>query len=331
MRYRALVATLAVELFGAPLKLYELPVLKSIRGLGLSDAESYGRVLGDRFDYRNTYFDRPPQLDITAPAPDLGTFDFLIASEVFEHVRQPVEQAFRNALDLLRPNGVLVITVPYELQGGTAEHYPDLCDFTVVTLRGETILVNRTAAGAWQVFPDPVFHGGRGSTLEMRLFSESGLRQSLADAGFEYLRIHAEDYPDIGIVHEELCSLPVAARRRAPDGGRGFEGEFFDRYRELHEELLRANAAIRVEQEENRRLHDELTLRTEWARGLEYDLKSELEKRTAWARGLEAELEERTTHVQQLDRDVKELEQHLQRLQGTKWHRLGKLLRPTAW
>jgi SAM-dependent methyltransferase len=321
MRHRSLVAVLVHELFGVALPICQLPVLKSIRGLGLSDTELYARVLADRFYYRNTYLHREPVLDIADPGPqEPHALDFLLASEVFEHVRPPVERAFENALALLRAEGVLVMTVPYELQGETKEHFPDLSDFAAVTLRSGAALVNRTAAGELQLFSDLVFHGGRGSTLELRCFSESGLRKVLADAGFAYVRIHAEDYPEYGIVHQESWSLPIAARRRPPESNRA-----------LIRELIERNwdgwpKALRHEQDENRRLHDELAERTEWVRTVERRLMTEIEDRTQWAHHLEAQLADRTSWAQRLDQQVKTLEEHLRRILSSRWHRVGRLL-----
>ena len=321
MRHRSLMAVLAQEMFGVAFPIAGLPVLKSIRALGLSDSEPYSQVLANRFSYRNTYLHREPLLDIADPgSQDFGTLDFLLASEVFEHVRPPVEQALRNALALLRADGVLVMTVPYELQGETKEHFPDLLDFGTVALRGGAVLVNRTATGELQLFSDLVFHGGRGSTLELRCFSESGLRKVLADAGFAYVRIHAEDYPEYGIVHQETWSLPVAARRHRPEGNR-----------ELVCELLERNwdpwsRALRHEQDENRRLHAELVERTEWARSLERRLMAEIEDRTKWARDLEAQLAERTVWAERLDRHVRTLEEHHRRTHSSLWHRVGRRL-----
>jgi len=56
---------------------------------------------------------RQPYLDITQPHPDqYGTYDFILSSDVFEHVAIPVERAFEEAFRLLKPHGVLCITVP---------------------------------------------------------------------------------------------------------------------------------------------------------------------------------------------------------------------------
>ncbi len=316
MRHRWLMAVLTGELFGVAYPLDKLPGLRSIRGMGLSDSEPYARVLAERFDYRNTYLHREPVLDISNPYSGAhGTLDFLVASEVFEHVRPPVQQSLANALNLLRPDGVLVLSVPYELEGQTHEHFPQLSDFATVMLREGPILVNRTPEGEVQVFSDLVFHGGRGSTLEMRCFSEPGLRAALADAGFGYVRIHAEDYPEFGIVHQENWSLPVAARRRAPEWNRQALSELIERnWNEFHRPL----------REQNERLHAELAARTEWARGLERQMSEELRERTEWARGLESQLAERTAWAQRLDEQVKTLEGHLSRTRSSLWYRVGR-------
>jgi hypothetical protein len=40
------------------------PVLKGIRGLGMSDSLDYAQTLAEKFDYPNTYYDREPKFDI---------------------------------------------------------------------------------------------------------------------------------------------------------------------------------------------------------------------------------------------------------------------------
>ena len=87
VRIRALVYALSMELFGAPLQLPDFPVLKGLRSFGMTDSESYASRLAEKFDYKNTFFDREPKLDITnINASEEGVFDLLISSEVFEHV-----------------------------------------------------------------------------------------------------------------------------------------------------------------------------------------------------------------------------------------------------
>lgn len=205
---------LSQELFGSPLLLTEFPRVKSLRGLGTSDSESYANRLADRFDYRNTFLHREPRFDIVHPSSDeFGRYDFLLSSEVLEHVLSPVETALQNACRMLKPSGVFVFTVPYSLEATTSEHFAGLHDFGFAQLSDRTLLVNRTSQGEVRVFDDLIFHCGGGSTLEMREFSEAGLRSLLATAGFTEVRIDGEDHPESGIVRRYSWSLPIAARK----------------------------------------------------------------------------------------------------------------------
>src|SRR5262249_37073890 len=106
-----------------------------------------------------------------------------------------------------------VLTVPYSIEPAMTEHFPELHEFGLVELGGRIALVNRTKTGEVQVFENVVFHGGKGSTLEMREFTESSLKALLAGAGFSEIRIYAGDYRPFGIVHGEPWSLPIAARK----------------------------------------------------------------------------------------------------------------------
>jgi hypothetical protein len=93
---------LSLELFGVNLALPDFPFVKSLHGLGTSDDSSYAFHLTEKLDYRNTFYDREPRFDIAnPPADEFGKYDFLISSEVFEHVPPPVEAAFCNAFRML--------------------------------------------------------------------------------------------------------------------------------------------------------------------------------------------------------------------------------------
>ncbi len=214
VRVRGFLRALALELFGTNLILPDFPRLKSIRGIGTSDTSQYAPLLAEKFDYRNTFFDRAPQFDITSP-PDgeLGQYDFIISSEVFEHVRPPVEAAFANVCRLLKPNGVFVLTVPYSLEDHTLERFPELYDYAVTRLGQSSVLVNRTRTGALQVFDNLIFHFGGGATLEMREFSEMDLMRMLAGAGFEEVHVRGESFEPFGILYPEPWSLPIGARK----------------------------------------------------------------------------------------------------------------------
>ena len=153
VRTRGLVHALSMELFGAGLALADFPRVKNIRGLGTSDGAQYASTLAARFDYRNTFFDREPRFDLTqAPDGDAGKYDFLLSSEVLEHVRPPAGAAFANAFRLLQPHGVLVFTAPYSVEGTMAEHFPELHEFGLTRVGDTVVLVNRTREGRMQVF-----------------------------------------------------------------------------------------------------------------------------------------------------------------------------------
>ncbi len=205
VRFRWIVQALSVEFFGESIPLSKFPSRRKVRGLGMSDPQPIADVLSKRFDYRNTFFHREPRFDIMKAAGeaefDFGAFDFIIASEVFEHVQGPVQTAFDNLARLLKPGGFAVFSCPYETDGDTVEHFPNLHDWQVVKLRSDYILVNRTVHGALETFDNLVFHGGEGSTLEMRVFSERDLMANCRTAGFGRIVV-AEDYPPFGIVWE---------------------------------------------------------------------------------------------------------------------------------
>ena len=241
VRVRGLLQALSRELFGLNLALPDFPRVRSLRGLGCSDAVPYADRLRNKFDYRNTFYDREPRLDLTRiPAAEFGLYDFVLASEVFEHVPPPVEAVFGQVLRLLKPNGVLVLSVPYSLDPATVEHFPRLHQFGLAQVGGQTVLVNRTADGQLEATGDLVFHVGcTGPAVEMRLFSESGLRASLEAAGFPDVRFYADDYPPFGIVRAEDCSLPVVARRGPFALNADAAREVVEQWRDANSELKR--------------------------------------------------------------------------------------------
>ena len=127
-----------------------------------------------------------------------------------EHVPPPVERAFMNLNRMLKPDGMLLLTVPYTIDGRTAEHFPELHEYALAAPGGRTVLVNRRRDGSLEVFENLSFHGGDGSTLEMRVFTETSLKETLAAAGFASVHIASEDVPEFGVQHEETWSLPGA-------------------------------------------------------------------------------------------------------------------------
>jgi SAM-dependent methyltransferase len=213
VRLRAMIQILSVELFGRGLCVSEFPIRRDIVGLGFSDWEGYAVKLAEKFSYTNTFYHQEPRLDLRSPDKDLeGTMDFIIASDVFEHVAPPISIAFENVRRLLKPDGVLVLSVPYSTDNETVEHFPELHDYELLEEGDEPILKNVKKDGAEEIFDGLVFHGGDGVTLEMRLFSESSLIYNLRKAGFSQIRIYKTPDFDHGIYWRFDWSLPLSAR-----------------------------------------------------------------------------------------------------------------------
>lgn len=214
VRSRSIVHLLSKELFGRSLALPDFPVRPDLHGWGMSDA-GYSDLLSQKIGYINTFYHKEPRFDISAPLdPSLeGTLDFLISTEVFEHIVPPVSRSFENARRLLKPTGVFIFTVPYTINPATSEHFPDLHDYEVINRTGANpILKNITRDGREQVFDNLVFHGGPGVTLEMRVFSQAGLLAELKQAGFGNIKICSEPCWEFGIYWKDSWSLPLTAR-----------------------------------------------------------------------------------------------------------------------
>jgi SAM-dependent methyltransferase len=131
--------------------------------------------------------------------------DFVICTEVFEHIAPPVQPAFNNLRRLLRPGGLLVFSVPTISGAETVEHFPAFHRAKLVELDGLQILVNKRRDGQVEVFGDVTFHGGQGATLEMRVYSHDRLMGHLAEAGFVDVRVYDSAVPDVGYYWPSRC------------------------------------------------------------------------------------------------------------------------------
>jgi hypothetical protein len=214
VRYRSLIHNLSLALFDRSVILPDFPENREIRGVGMSDWDGFAVPLAKKLDYTRTYFDQEPRLDLKNLTSDQGgRYDFVLCSEVLEHVETPVEPAFTGLANLLKPRGVLLLTVPYQIDTGTIEHFPNLHEYTVTCIGSSYVLVNRTKDGIYEVFDKLAFHGGIGTTLEMRIFGEPDLMRNLSASGFEQVTVQGEDYPPFGILFQERWSLPILARK----------------------------------------------------------------------------------------------------------------------
>jgi SAM-dependent methyltransferase len=299
VRLRALALLIAEELAGAPMALPDLPAIRSIEGIGMSDPDFLAAALEPKFRYVNTFYHKPPYFDVLAPdAAQAGRYDFVVSSEVLEHVPDPVSRAFHNLAHLLKPGGILLLTTPYSLADADTEHFPGIQRHAVVELDGRWVLVYRDAEGCTRIREDLAFHGGDGSTLEMRVFSETGLKALLTDAGFADIRIAGSDRPEFGIYQTDPWSLPIAARKCAPGAVE----------RPVFAELALDYAAIRVKlrnaERQLRILKEEYAHHVSWADEKVRQLEDDLKRRNAWGEGLEKDFEERTAWAVQLRDDL---------------------------
>jgi len=186
---------------------------KNIRGIGLSDPENIASRLAIAFDYTNTYYHKEPRLDICDPSSEWSEInDFVISSDVFEHVPSPVQKSFDGAFKTLRPGGILVLTVPFDNREVTTEHFDEVRDFKLIDFDGEWLLVGKTEENRYQLHEKLIFHGGPGTTVEMRFFSKNSVVQHLKLSGFSDITIYDKAIPEFGIFPPHLEGLPITAR-----------------------------------------------------------------------------------------------------------------------
>ena len=182
---------------------------KRLVGIGISDWEGLSQALSYQFEYVNTFFHKHPHIDITdVPIFQQEIADFLICSDVLEHVSPPVIAGFAGMFKILKPGGLLVFSIPYDLDGKSKEHFPNLYNYHIVNLDDSFALINKTRAGNLEFFDDLIFHGGPGTTLEMRRMALPEVLCSLQIAGFTDVH-QVGSFPESGIVwlHDEGRTL----------------------------------------------------------------------------------------------------------------------------
>jgi hypothetical protein len=181
---------------------------------GVSDGASIYEVLTSKFkaNYRNFEYHIEPRLDITNVESAMEcTADIISCSEVLEHVQPPVEAAFTGLNVILKRGGFLVISVPHREKGFPhIEHFPVLTE-SHIDFSGDPKLIGKTVTGETIEFGDLVFHGGAGSTLEYRVFSEDSLRSNLLSSGFVNIKIQ-KNHRIFGIAWEPWSRVWIAQK-----------------------------------------------------------------------------------------------------------------------
>jgi SAM-dependent methyltransferase len=219
-RTRAIVYMLSNKLFGKSIPLSKFPPMEHLTCIGMSDNILLGNRLSDIFNYTNTYYHMEPKLDIYDCENHYDKYDFMISSDVFEHINPypGLDIAFKNLYRMLKDDGFIIFSVPFVYNETTIEHYPNLYNYKIVYEvdgngkdgKGEYILYNRTLDGKYETFRNLIFHGGPGSTLELRLFCQKDLIDRFTNAGFRKITFLDPDDIDInehGIYWENKCSL----------------------------------------------------------------------------------------------------------------------------
>lgn len=206
-RHRAVVHLLGLALGRGGTPVYAWPADRSLAILESSARGSYPMMLADKYDYYRTEYDpeRIARGDRPREYADFqklhyadGTFDAVIASDVFEHVRDDAA-GYREIHRVLKPGGSFVLTVPYD------------------HARAETVRRVDTGGPEDVLLMEPEYHGGGGHTLTYRNYGRD-LANLLAGAGFAVAHI-ALDIPGQGITPQSafLCRkgrfVDVADRR----------------------------------------------------------------------------------------------------------------------
>jgi SAM-dependent methyltransferase len=169
----------------------------SRRGVGLSDHMSLVGALGAKFGYTNSYYHQFPRLDLLAiPVEQQHVFDFVICSDVLEHVPPPADLALTGVYQLLKNGSFAILSVPpwAGREAPTKEFYPDLASWVEFEDRVEWI----DGEGRPHVDHSPEFHGGQGQTLAFREWGMEDFCIRLLDVGFKVVQ-EIEPCPELGV------------------------------------------------------------------------------------------------------------------------------------
>jgi SAM-dependent methyltransferase len=174
------------------LPVFQWPENKSVKILESSARGSYPVMFTEKFDYYATEFD--PDKIASGKSPRAfadfqklhyadATFDLVVASDVFEHVRKD-EDGYREILRVLKPGGSFIMTVPYDHD------------------RPNTIIRVDTSGEKDTHILEPEYHGGGGHTLTYRNYGRD-LLSTLHRIGYAVGHV-ALDVPSCGITRQSV-------------------------------------------------------------------------------------------------------------------------------
>ena len=217
-RFRGIVYAFQQHVYGdisAPLD--SMAPRRELSGIGMSDWDRYASELERIASYRNTFYHQDPFLDITDSESSVQyqDLDFVISSDVLEHVHRPVIDSFRNVRKMLKPGGWFILSVPYLEGYETLEHYPHLKDYRIIDVAGTWVVVNKRADGQVEMHERPIFHGGEGNVLELRVFGEGDLFATLRGAGFAEIVDLEPEMEEIGYVWHHNVEFEIWGGRRS--------------------------------------------------------------------------------------------------------------------
>lgn len=191
-RHRAVMYALGRCLSEGDLPTWSWRTNKDIVILESSGRGSYPMMLKEKFSYYNTEYDPDSDLmkvpytrfaDFQNLAYSDNEFDYVMATDVFEHIRED-DKAFREIYRALKPQGTFIMTVPYNHNW-------------------EETLVRVNTAGERDIFVlPPEYHGGGGQTLTYRIYGRDLLHR-LHGYGFTVAYFDLE-IPKYGIVRQAV-------------------------------------------------------------------------------------------------------------------------------
>ena len=173
-------------------------------GLGISDNPEMARFFRRCFDYSNSQLDVAPFIDLLdPPSATAGLYDFVICSDVLEHVPPPAERALVSLASFLRPGGAAVVSVPIRDEG-TDEYYPGITEWSMV----DGALHWTDGDGATHVDPDPEIHGGDGLTIAFRTWGADEFERAILASGFSSIE-RLVPCPELGVPAMAWSGEPV--------------------------------------------------------------------------------------------------------------------------